>query len=153
MKHLYLYIIAILTLLVSCAKEKPTDQEILDSRPVRDLAVSYSVGGVEVQALNFSHFAGSKTIDVNLNDENLVWSLVSNRDWCQVITPSGKGPGQAVIKVDANDGFEPRESATLTFVAGDFSGFRVPVAQSATAFSLSQSYYIARKAGQGFKCP
>lgn len=150
MKHLYLYIIAILTLLVSCAKEKPTDQEILDSRPVRDLAVSYSVGGVEVQALNFSHFAGSKTIDVNLNDENLVWSLVSNRDWCQVITPSGKGPGQAVIKVDANDGFEPRESATLTFVAGDFSGFRVPVAQSATAFSLSQSYYIARKAGQGF---
>jgi len=150
MKHLYLYIIAILSLLVSCAKEKPTDQEILDSRPVRDLWVTYSVDGAEVHALNFSHFAGSKTIDVSINDDGLIWTLESNRDWCKVISPSGKGPGKAVIKVDENDGFDPRENATLTFVAGDFSGFKIPVTQKATAFSLSQSYCIAGKTGGDF---
>lgn len=150
MKHLYLYIIAILSLLVSCAKEKPTDQEILDSRPVRDLWVTYSVDGAEVHALNFSHFAGSKTIDISINDDGLIWTLESNRDWCKVISSSGKGPGKAVIKVDENDGFDPRENATLTFVAGDFSGFKIPVTQKATAFSLSQSYYIASKTGGDF---
>lgn len=151
MKHVYLYIIiAILALLSACAPEKPTDQEILDSRTVTDLEVSYSMGGAAVQTLEFSHFAGTKTLDVQLNDNNLVWNIVSDQEWCQVISSSGKGPGQAVIKVDTNDGFVARDPATLTFVAGDFRGFTLTVSQSATAFILSQPYFLSSKGGDDF---
>lgn len=146
MKHVYLYIIlAVLSLgfLSSCVKDKPTDQEILDSRPVTDLEVSYTLDGTEVSQLNFTHFAGMKTLDVVINDNNLVWNLVSNRDWCQVLSPAGKGPGEVVIKVNANDSFEARDNATLTFVAGDFRGFSLTVGQSAAAFSLSQPYFLS----------
>lgn len=154
MKHVYLYILsAVLPLgfLSSCVKDKPTDQEILDSRPVTDLSVSYTVGGAEITALRFGHLAGTKTIDVAVNDPNLVWNLVSNRDWCQVVSPSGKGPGQAVLKVSANDGFDQRENATLTFVAGDYRGFQLNVSQSASAFSLSQPYFLSGPDGDDFE--
>ena len=146
MKHAYInYIIAFLpaALLFACTPEKPSDKEILDSRTVSDLKVSYSLGGSELTVLNFTHFAGTKTIDVDLNDKNLVWNLVSNRDWCQVISPAGKGPGKVILKVNANDGFEARDHATLTFVAGDFRGFNLSVGQSASAFSLSQPYFLS----------
>jgi hypothetical protein len=146
MKHAYLnYIIAFLpaALLFACTPEKPSDKEILDSRTVSDLKVSYSLGGSELTVLNFTHFAGMKTIDVDLNDKNLVWNLVSNRDWCQVVSPAGKGPGKVILKVKANDGFEARDPATLTFVAGDFRGFNLSVSQSASAFSLSQPYFLS----------
>ncbi|MBO4447523.1 MAG: BACON domain-containing protein [Bacteroidales bacterium] len=150
MKHSTIYTIAVLSLffLPSCVQVQPSDKEILDSRTVTDIEVSYSVDGEAVEALTFGHSAGIKTIDVAVNDANLIWNLVSNKDWCQVISASGKGPGKAVVKITANDGFEPRENAVLTFVAGEYRGFQLHVTQRAADFIISQPYFISEKSGE-----
>ncbi len=149
MKHYnkYLFIIAAGVLAFACTPEGPTDKEILDSREPVKLEVSYSDGGKDVTALNFTHSAMRKEITVTVNNENLSWNLESNRNWCTVVEGEHKGSGTVTIEVASNESFDPREQATLTFVAGEFRGFRITVDQNATAFVVGQPYFVSPLAG------
>lgn len=134
----------------SCQEEEPTDAEILQSRESVALEVSYTSGGSPISALSFTHSAMRKEIEVNINNENLVWNLVSNRDWLTVLPGEHRGSGTVTIEVTANENFEPREPASLTFVAGEFSGFRISASQSATAFIIGQPYFVSPREGGSF---
>lgn len=144
MKRIYRYILilASLTLAASCV-EKLSDGEILDGRDRVQLEVSYSVAGAEVKSVTLGHASVKKVLEVNVNSEGLKWNLESNRDWCVVVPEEHQGSGTVTLDIAANESFEEREPATLTFVAGDYRGFQITVTQSASSFIVGQPYYVA----------
>lgn len=146
MKH-YIYSLlstaALIFIASACEKEKK-DQDIdWDSRALPPVEVSYTQSGSPVSSLNFTHAATLYKLDVNVNNENLNWNLESDRDWCVVVPEQHKGPGTISIKIEANENFERRDPATLTFVAGEYRGNTISVSQSATAFVIGQPYFVA----------
>ena len=139
-------------LAVSCVKDPNADRKEMDSRISNSVAldVVYVSGGAEVKSLSFTHSAYRQALDVSMNNENLKWNLESNRSWCTVVQEEHKGSGTVYLEIAANEDFTPREEATLTFVAGEFRGFKINVNQSASAFILSQPYFIAPKNGGSY---
>ena len=135
--------------LAACTEVKePSDQEILNGRTSSKLEVSYAASGAPVSALSFTHNAARKEIEVIVNNDNLSWNLESNREWCTVVPGEHKGSGTVTLEISANEDFEAREQATLTFVAGEFRGFRISADQSASAFILGQPYFLSKIAGE-----
>jgi hypothetical protein len=150
MKKIYI-ISAILGLaLVSCNEKALTDEEILNSRPATDLEVSYSSEGSEIESVAFTSKAAVRTIDVSLNNEHLKWNVESDRNWCVVRSEEHQGSGSFTLEIAANEDFEARDAATLTFVAGAFRGFKIRVTQNGSAFIISQPYFVAGKEGGSF---
>ena len=143
----YIPIIILLAGIVSCTPEKISDKEILDSRTSTKLEVSYSLEGSAVKSLSFTHDAVRAEIEVTVNNENLNWNLESNKTWCTVNSDSQKGSGKVVLEIAANEDFDNREPATLTFVAGTYRGFQLQVNQSASAFIIGKPYFVAPLAG------
>lgn len=143
----YIPIIILLAGIVSCTPEKISDKEILDSRTSTKLDVSYSLEGSAVKSLSFTHNAVRAEIEVTVNNENLNWNLESNKSWCAVTSDSRKGSGKVVLEIAANEDFDNREPATLTFVAGTYRGFQLQVNQSASAFIIGKPYFVAPLAG------
>ena len=133
----------------ACQQEKLSDKQVLDSRAAeaKDLKVSYAIDGSELNVLSFTSKSGFKTVDVKVNNENLVWSVESNRNWCTVREEAHRGPGSFTVDVVANESFDERESATLTFVAGPFRGFTLEVKQNAAGFIVSQPWFLSPNKG------
>lgn len=153
MKHIhYLLLCFVPLLLAGCETVKPTDEEILASREFTTLEVHYSLAGAPVTALSFDHKPSRYNLEVDLNDPNLRWTLESDRDWCKVAGEGNRGPGSIAIEVAANEDFESREQATLTFVAGEYRGFRIKVDQDAAAFVLGQPFFVAPVGGGSYSC-
>lgn len=141
-----------LTFLLSCSREPfPMDveekalQERIDAST--DIEVNYLVDGVQTRSIDCDSRALHLEVEVDINDPALVWMVESNRKWCEVLPGNHKGPGSFTVSVKANDSFESREPATLTFVAGAFRGFEVTVSQDGSAFLLSQPYFVMSKGG------
>ena len=149
MKYIRIFfILALAALLAGCAKEQ-TEREKLEGR-IKDgqkLSVKYLRNGNPVSVLAFTHGAIKATVGVDINDANLKWQVVSDKDWCSVEEGEHSGPGSIVLNITANDTFTEREAATLTFVAGAFRGASIQVTQSASAFVVSQPYFVSGKAG------
>jgi hypothetical protein len=144
----YLLITAAGVLAAACTPEESlTDKEILDSRPVVQLEISYSVDGAALTALNFDHFARRKKVTVNVNNENLFWNLESDRSWCTVKQENHKGTGTVTLEIAANESFDPREQATITFVAGEYRKVGFTVDQDKATFLIGQPYFVSPKAG------
>lgn len=143
-----LLMLALAALACSC-EEKLSEREILDNRvkECQKLEVKFLLNGSEVQTLAFSHHAVKATVDVEINNDALKWDIVSDKNWCTVEKEEHCGPGSVVISLTANDGFEAREPATLTFQAGQYRGTTIEVRQSASAFVLSQPYFVCDKNG------
>jgi len=148
-RHIYrnLLIIAAFFAATACSEKEISDQEILDGRESVQLDVFYARGETPVGELYFSHSAGREILWVNVNNENLKWNLESDRPWCTVFPEEHRGSGIVTLDIALNETFEAREPATLTFVAGEYRGFRIQVHQSASAFILSQPYFTAPKSG------
>ena len=144
-----LFALAAAVLMTAC-EDNLSEREELDSRTVAHLDVQYAVGGSAVQALSFNHAYSRPVVEVKVNNEGLRWNLESDRSWCKVVPGEHRGNGSVTLELEANESFEGRESATLTFVAGDFRGFRIQVDQSAAAFIISQPYFITGKNGDSF---
>ena len=136
----------------ACEPEKISDEEILASRPITSIDVSYSFNGSAVQSLSFGNSPASYPIDVAVNDDNLRWTLESDKDWCTVVSDGNRGPGTITLKVAANESFEDRPTATLTFVAGEYRGFKIKADQRAAAFIISQPYMVSSPAGMSYEC-
>ena len=147
MKH-YIYSMlsfaALLLLVGACKKEVESDEDILNSRILASapLEVSFASDGSEVTSLSFSHSATRHVMEVKVNNDNLRWNLESNRDWCKVIPEEHRGSGKVTLQIDANESFDDRDPATLTFVAGEYRKTNINVNQSATAFIVGQPYFI-----------
>ena len=142
-------ILSFAAFLGACAKEEG-EREKLDNRvsEAKQLEVKYKFNGSEVQSLAFTHNAVKATLDVEVNNPDLKWSLESsNITWCTVEEGEHKGSGSVVIYLTANDGLEARVPATLTFVAGQYRGASIQVDQSASLFVISQPYFVAGKDG------
>lgn len=136
---------ALTALALGCKKEDDADRKDLDSRERVPLSVSYSADGAQVSSLTFPHGAMQKTIDVSVNNENLHWDVLSNRPWCKVVQAEHQGSGSITLEIEANESFEAREPATLTFVAGEYRGASLTVSQSGSAFVISHPYLIFPK--------
>ena len=152
MKRHILFLCMIPALFAACEPEKITDEEILASRTVTTIDVKYTFGGSEVQSLSFGSSPASYPIEVAVNDENLRWTLESDRDWLTVVSDGNRGPGSLTLKVAANENFEDRPTATLTFVAGEYRGFKIKADQKAAAFIVSQPYVVSSVNGMSYEC-
>ena len=152
MKRYIPYIILVAGVLAASCTEKISDEEILQSREKNSvsLSVSFAVGGSEVKSLAFSHSATRQEIEVSVNNDNLNWNLESNRPWCTVVPGEHKGSGKVILDISANEDFEARDEATLTFVAGEYRGTSIKVNQSATAFIIGQPYFVVPKSGDTY---
>ena len=144
-----LFALAAAVVLTAC-EDKLTEREKLDSRTVAQLDVQYTIGGEAKQALAFDHAYSRPVVDVNVSNDGLRWDLESDSDWCKVVPGEHRGSGTVMLEIEANESFEDRDPATLTFKAGDFRGFRIQVDQSAAAFIISQPYFIAGNTGGSF---
>ena len=142
-RYLTYIILAALTLLAfGCKKETDADRKDLDSRERVPISVTYSDAGSPLTSLSFTHGAIQKDIDVELNSETLHWSIESDKPWCKILPGEHIGPGSFTIEVEANESFEAREEATLTFVAGEYRGSTLKVRQNGSAFIISHPYLI-----------
>ena len=144
MKFIYRFILILsaLALAASCV-EKVSDADILAGRDMTTIEVSYALGGTEVKSVTVASASIKKTLEVTVNNENLKWNLESNRDWCEVVSEEHCGSGTVTLNIAANEDFEAREPATLTFVAGDYRGFQITVNQNAAAFIIGQPYFVS----------
>ncbi|MBO4525506.1 MAG: BACON domain-containing protein [Bacteroidales bacterium] len=144
-----LFALAAAVALTAC-EDKLTEREKLDSRTVGQLDVQYAIGGEAKQALAFDHAYSRPVVDVVVSNDGLRWDLESDSDWCKVVPGEHRGSGSVMLEIEANESFEDRDPATLTFKAGDFRGFRIQVDQSAAAFIFSQPYFIAGNTGGSY---
>ncbi len=144
MKFIYRYILILSTLMLaaSCV-EKISDEEILAGRGKTTIEVSYALAGTEVKSLTVASASVKKVLEVTVNNDNLKWNLESDRDWCEVVPEDHRGSGTVTLNIAANEDFESREPATLTFVAGDYRGFEITVSQNAASFIIGQSYFVS----------
>lgn len=151
MKKYILFSIAALAALVSCKSEKSildTEKDRMADRQaaVKDLDVKYSLDSIDTKTtFTFDNKSREVSMFVEINDANLRWNVESNREWCKVMDIDHKGSGMLNLKIDANEDFEDREPATLTFVAGEFRGFKFVVNQEGSVFLLSQPYFVVGK--------
>lgn len=143
MKRLYRYIFLLVTLTVAAACADKLSDESLEGRDTTKLSVTYSLAGSEVKSVNVGHTSVKKVLDVKVNSEGLKWDLESNRDWCVVVPEDHQGSGTVTLDIAANESFEEREPATLTFVAGDYRGFQITVTQNGSSFIIGQPYYVS----------
>lgn len=155
MRHYYiiLSLAALAFVAGACKKEKQSDEEILKGRIAQttQLEVSFAAGGQDVKSLNFASAANHYTLNVNVNNDNLRWKLESDRSWCTVVEEEHKGSGSVTLIIEANESFDPRETATLTFVAGEYRGASITVDQNATAFLVGQPFFAAPILGGTYK--
>lgn len=149
-KNIVFIAMAAACLLAACTTESLSERESLDSRTVAELDVKYEVDGQLVEAVSYTHEYARPVIKVKLNNEGLRWNMESNRSWCKVVQEPHRGSGDLTLELEANESFTDRETATLTFTAGDFRGFRIKVDQTASSFIISQPYFIAGKDGGNF---
>lgn len=143
--NLYILFAAAAIFAAACTEEAISEKDDLASRTDKSekLEVSFSLDGSPVSALNFTHNATVRELEVNVNNENLYWNLESNRSWCKVVEAEHKGSGTVTLEISANEGFDAREQATLTFVAGAYRGSSITADQTATAFILNQPYFVS----------
>lgn len=144
-----------LAFLTSCSKEKLLMEKEKDALQERiDAAsridVKYSVDGQETKSLNYDNKAQDIRVKVDINDPALIWNVESDRQWCEVVPEEHKGPGFFTLSVKANEDFENREEATLTFVAGDYRGSTITVNQDGSVFLLAQPYFVLSKDSGNF---
>ena len=141
MKRYFIYIImAVATLFVGCTPDINTTPEMTD---VGDIEVSFSVNGAEVDNLDLSSVSQEVVVDVTLNNENVYWTPVADKEWCQIVEEEHRGSGSFTIKIDPNNSFDAREEATITFVAGEYSITKLAVNHAGNVFLFDQNYAVS----------
>ena len=107
------------------------------------ISVEYFCAGTEVKSLSYSSGSRIVTVDVKVNNEGLKWNMVSDSEWVKIVEETHQGSGSFSFAIAANSGFEDRQTAALTFVAGQFTGFQLTVDQTGNVFVLSDAYHVA----------
>lgn len=133
--------LAILALIVAgCGKQEKSHAETDDP-----IVFSFSVDGSPVSDLALDNNAAYREIEVNVNRDDLVWDIVSDKSWCQVLPGEHCGPGNFSFIVNANNSFDAREEATLTLVSGEEEYASLEIAQGGADCLLAQRFFICPK--------
>jgi len=136
----------IVAMAVACSKEAPAE------RPVTKIEFAFTSEGEEVDSLEFSSAPQSAEVGVSLNNKDLNWTVTSDKNWCTVENSSGRGSGNFKIVLSSNESFSPRDTATITFAAGEYTDSKtLTVTQLGTDFILSQGLFLSSRDGQAFK--
>lgn len=142
----YISIILLAFAALACNKEEASPE-----RPVTKIEMSFQSEGREIDTLSFSAIGQAKEISIVLNNENLKWNVSSDKTWCNLSNSEGKGSGAFTLSVGVNESFSPRDTATITFVAGSYTSPKtLKVIQLGTDFILSQPFFLAAKGGQSW---
>ena len=129
--------------------------EVIDETPamkeVGDIAVTFSVDGQEVSKLDLASVSHNIKVDVTLNNDDIYWNAVSNKEWCYIDNEvKHRGSGSFNIVINANDSFEARETATIKFIAGEYEQKMLTVDHNGNVFVLDQVYTAATKSTGSF---
>lgn len=123
MENMKRYISILAAMLFAAAFFSCTTAELEEDSPVlTDIEIVYMLDGEEVKSLPFNSSSRSVTVDVTLNNQNIYWDMESDSDWCAVLDEEHRGSGSFTLNITANEEFEEREPATLTFVSGQYRG-------------------------------
>ena len=148
MKRYFIYIIMVVAaLFVGCTVDTVTEPEMVE---IGDIEVTFSVDGEEVRALDLASVSHTIQVDVTLNNEGVYWTPVSNQSWCQIVEAEHRGNGFFTILINANDSFDAREDATISFKAGEFEQDMLTVTHNGNVFVLEQVYGVSTKASGSF---
>ena len=152
MKRYFIYIISMVVaaLFVGCTTEDVTDKspEMVE---VGDIEVTFSVGGEEVRSLDLASVSHTITVDVALNNEGIYWNVASNKDWCYIDNEVvHRGTGSFTMVINENDSFDARETATITFSAGEYEEDALTVAHNGNVFVVGQAYSVSTKSASSF---
>ena len=136
------------TLVVGCTPyatdENPQVTEI------GDIEVAFSVEGEEVSRLDLTSVSHNIKVDVALNNEGVYWNVVSSKEWCQIVEEEHRGSGSFTLIINANDSFDARETATVTFKAGEYEQDMLTVDHSGNVFVIEQVYTASTKSASSF---
>ena len=152
MKRYFIYIMSMVVaaLFVGCTTEDATDKspEMVE---VGDIEVTFSVGGEEVRSLDLASVSHTITVDVALNNEGIYWNVASNKDWCYIDNEVvHRGTGSFTMVINENDSFDARETATITFSAGEYEEDALTVAHNGNVFVVGQAYSVSTKSASSF---
>ena len=145
MKRYFIYIIAfVATLLTGCTIDNSIDTpDVVD---LGDINVTFSIDGKEVKELNLASISHTIKVDVALNNENLFWTPVADKEWCKIAEETHRGNGSFTIIINANNSFDAREDATISFVASNYSKPMLKVSHDGNIFVLDEVYTASTKA-------
>ena len=145
MKRYFIYIIMVVAaLFVGC-----TTADIDDKTPSMEdggqIEVSFSMNGAEIDKLDLLPVSHEVVVDVKLNVEGIYWTPVADKAWCQIVEEEHRGSGSFTIVVDSNNSFDARETAHITFKAGEYEMAKLVVNHQGNVFLFDQSYSVSLK--------
>lgn len=137
-------------LMVAAALFMGCTPEVINDTPevteVGDLEVTFSVDGEAVRSLDLSSVSHNIKVDVSINFDGIFWHAVSNKEWCYIDNEEEhRGSGSFTMIINSNSNFEARETAVISFVAGNYKKSMLVVDQSGNVFVLDQVYAAATK--------
>ena len=128
--------------------------DVTDETPqmteIGDIEVAVSIDGEEVRSLDLASVSHTIKVDVTLNNDGIYWNAVSNEAWCQIVEEEHRGTGSFTIVINANESFEAREDATVTFKAGEYEQDILTVTHNGNVFLIDQVYAASTKAAGSF---
>lgn len=132
---------------MGCTTDVAEGPEMVD---VGDIEVTFSVNGNEVSTLDLESVSHTIKVDVALNNDNLYWNVTADQEWCQIVEEAHRGSGSFTLVINANDSFDARETATITFKAGEYESRKLSVAHNGNVFVVDQVYAASTKSANGF---
>ena len=149
MKRYFIYIIMVVAaLFVGCTTDVAEDTPQMTE--VGAIEVTFSVAGEEVRSLDLASVSHEIKVDVTLNNESVYWNVEADEDWCQIVEAEHRGTGSFTIMINANESFDAREEATVTFIAGEYEQDMLFVTHNGNVFLLDQVYSASTKAAGSF---
>ncbi len=143
MKRYFIYIVMVVAVLfVGCTTDVTDSPEMTE---VGNIKVSFSVEGREVSRLDLLSISHNIVVDVTLNNEGVYWTPTSNQEWCQIVEEEHRGSGSFTMIINANESFDARESATVTFTAGGYSAPMLTVNHNGNVFIIDKVYAASTK--------
>ena len=128
--------------------------DVTDETPqmteIGDIEVTFSVDGSEVSRLDLASVSHNIKVDVTLNNDGIYWNAVSSEAWCQIVEEEHRGTGSFTILINANESFDAREDATVTFKAGEYEQDMLTVSHNGNVFLIDQVYSASTKAAGSF---
>ena len=149
MKRYFIYIIMVLATLVVGCTPYATDENP-QMTEIGDIEVAFSVDGEEVSRLDLASVSHNIKVDVALNNEGIYWNVVSSEEWCQIVEEEHRGSGSFTLVINANDSFDARETATVTFKAGEYEQDMLTVDHNGNVFVIEQVYTASTKSASSF---
>ena len=144
MKRSFIYIIMVVAaLFVGCTTDVTDNNQMTE---VGDIEVTFSVNGNEISRLDLTSVSHTVKVDVALNNEYVYWDVESDKEWCYIDKEDvRRGSGSFTLEIEANESFESRELATITFKAGEYESVALYVAQNGNIFVVNQAYAVSPK--------